>query len=146
VAWTIYFLSVAALWAFFALTKPLDIRLVMILSIATALLAIPAYFENRRARFRTPSTIERIAARSWLWLRRVVGGLGAALFLLAAVAGIVSPPSSASTLERLVMPLVMLGLVGLCVWIAWVGQGPHRHLWRDDLKLHRDNQKRYRWK
>ena len=143
--WPIYCVAVCILWAYFGFAKGLDAPMVTILSVASLLLAIPTYFETRRARSPDASRAERVLATIWLWLRRIIGGIGAAFFFAIAISSFVMPPSGASAEGRIVMPLVILGLGVFFLWVAWVGQGNKQHRFDDDWKLHRANVARF-WK
>lgn len=101
------------------------------------LMAIPWYFSTRD-RDRPPSTFEKIAAGCWLWFRRIICcGVGI-LMVVAALAYGADAPFLAS------VGVFVLGLYA--IYAGWFGQGNNESAFNDDLALHRQNKKRYRWR
>lgn len=110
-------------------------------------ICIAWYFYSQRAK--PPSAVERAAANTWLSVRRLVGFVGAAFFVFASVMiglALYDRVAEMSLLQRLGSSLFMLAMAGYCVWIAVFGQGERRTDWRDDVALHRENKRRYRWR
>jgi hypothetical protein len=109
-----------------------------------ALIGISWFFSARRA---SPATVlEKIAATTWLVIRRLVGIIGAILFLVAGVALASNSFEAAAKLSDLGYAIFSFMLSGFCLWVAIYGQGWNRFDWKDDVELHRKNKKRYRWR
>lgn len=113
-------------------------------------IGISWYFYSRRGK--PPSAAETTAATAWLLVRRLVGFAGAAAFIfMSAMIGFtlyhrVNEIPLAEALAAAASALFCLGLAGLCVWVAIFGQGERRGEWRDDVALHNENKRRYRWR
>lgn len=101
------------------------------------LAAIPWYFGTRN-RSTEPSRLERILASLWVWFRRIIGVGAGALFLWA---GWDIAWSTDSRLMGGVLALLGFG----CIYFGIVGQGWNSTDWRDDVDLHQDNKRRYKW-
>ena len=111
------------------------------------MIGISWFFYSRRSA--SPSTFETVAANVWLVLRRLVGFVGAIFFLAASVAvgfNLFSPALQQSLLPRIGVALFLLLASAFCIWVAIFGQRPNRYAWRDDVALHRENKRRYRWR
>lgn len=108
------------------------------------LAAIPLYF-GTRDRAKDPSKAERFFATMWVWLRRLLGlAMGALCFLSAWVA--VFPKGGPSdALSHWIGAGFLLFLGAFLFYFAAVGQGVDRYRWRDDVELHKQNKRRYRW-
>lgn len=104
--------------------------------LAMALLAaIPWYFGTRDRSIR-PGRSERFLANLWVWLRRSVGIGAGALFLWTAW----------SVVATNILGGSLLALAGVFfIYVGVVGQGNDRMAWRDDIDLHRNNKRRYKW-
>jgi hypothetical protein len=110
----------------------------LILSVGmTTLMCIPMYFQSRRSK--APTQAETFFATAWLWLRRVLGWLLALMFLVASF-------SAAFSGRNLVPAVVFFVLAAAMGYFGWVGQGPSRGQMKDDIKLHKENKERYKWK
>lgn len=102
-----------------------------------ALMSIPIYFEIHRSK--PPTRAETFFATVWLWLRRTLGWLMGLIFLAASY-------STAFHNGKPATALVFLMLAVAMIYFGWVGQGPKRGQLRDDIKLHKENKERYKWK
>lgn len=107
------------------------------IGVIAALMSIPIYFEIRRSK--PPTRTETFFATVWLWLRRTLGWLAGLIFLAASY-------STAFQSGQPVPALVFLILAVAMIYFGWVGQGPKRGQLRDDIKLHKENKERYKWK
>jgi len=104
--------------------------------LAVALLAaIPWYFGTRNLSTE-PDRLERFLASLWVWFRRFVGIGAGALFLWVGW----NIAHSDTFIGGLI---ATLGLFS--VYVGLVGQGKNRAAWHDDIALHRDNKRRYKW-
>lgn len=100
-------------------------------------LAIPWYFSTRD-RSRPPSAFEKFAASCWLWCRRIACcGVGILMVLAVLIYGKEAPFLAS-------LGGLLLGL--FIVYAGWFGQGNNRFNFSDDLKLHKQNKKRYKWR
>lgn len=110
-------------------------RSVVAVLVMALLTAIPWYFGARNQSIR-PGRFERFLANAWVWLRRSVGIGAGALFLWTAWSVVGTNFLGGS----------LLALTGaFFVYVDVVGQGNDRSAWRDDIALHRNNKKRYKW-
>jgi hypothetical protein len=110
-----------------------------------ALFAIPLYFEIRRPKAPTPT--ETFLATVWLWIRRTLGTVMAAIFISLSYGSAFGSLSKNSGLGgRLMVAVITLIMAIAMIYFAWVGQGPRRGQWKDDIKLHKENKRRYKWK
>ncbi|MBU0622259.1 MAG: hypothetical protein KJ795_10450 [Gammaproteobacteria bacterium] len=110
-------------------------------------IGITWYFSSRRSQ--PPTEIERFAATAWLVIRRIVGIVGALVFLVVGLLfaiGYFDGAARLDTLTRLGYAVFLLGVSAFCVWVAIYGQGWNRLDWKDDVALHRENKKRYHWR
>jgi hypothetical protein len=122
-------------------------KTVFIFSFVAVMIGISWFFYSRRSK--PLSTAEIVAANTWLILRRLVGFAGAAFFVFASVMigfALYQRAAELSFMARLGSALFMLAMAAFCVWVAVFGQGPRRYDWRDDVALHRENKRRYRWR
>lgn len=100
-------------------------------------MSVPWYFSTRN-RDRPPSTSEKVAAGCWLWFRRIVCCGGGILLVIGTLGYGARAPFLAS---------VGAFFVGLyMVYVGCFGQGNRRLRFGDDLELHKQNKKRYRWR
>lgn len=106
--------------------------------------AIPWYF-GTRDRAAQPSSVERVAATLWVWLRRVVGFSAGALMIAAAAAIAFGRNPGPAPLHPWIMAAVLVLLGVFFIYVGIVGQGTRRYQWKDDLALHKQNKRRYRW-
>lgn len=111
--------------------------------VLAALMAIPLYF-GTRDRNKPPSIVESVIAHLWVWFRRFLGLLlggpmafGGIYFLFVANPREPNIPWYGC---------VLLSLFGFFVlYLGFVGQGTDRNAFRDDIKLHQENKRRYKW-
>ena len=116
----------------------------LVFLLAAGLGAVPWYFETRD-RDAPPSLAEIVFATFWLWLRRLVGfGMGS-YFLFGAFTTVMSSPQKKS-FDDMWLTALALAAGGLCfLYLGYFGQGHKRSELRDDICLHAENKKRYRW-
>jgi hypothetical protein len=110
-------------------------------------IGISWFFYSRRTA--APSAFETASASIWLLVRRLVCFTGALLFLVGAVMvgfALFQRATQFSVIERIGSALFMLALAALCVWVGIFGQGANRYAFRDDVELHQENKRRYRWR
>lgn len=110
---------------------------------AAALCAIPWYF-GTRDRTKPASFIEKTLATLWVWFRRLIGftiggGLIAGGFFMA------TSPVGAQSLSNLLGALGLAAFGAFVVYLGMFGQGHKKHDFRDDIRLHQENKRRYRW-
>lgn len=125
----------------------LNEKAVFVFTFVAIFIGIAWYFYSRRSA--PPTTFEILAANTWLFVRRLVGFVGALFFLVVSVmVGFALFPRAAELglLERLGAALFLLMGSFFCIWVAIFGQGPNRYAWRDDIALHNENKRRYRWR
>lgn len=108
------------------------------------LLAVPLYLGTRN-RNKNPSATEQSVALVWLVFRRVLAFAVGGLIVAVGLSALVSP----ELFPELESPRVS-GALGIAtgvfvLYAGWFGQGGSRYAFRDDLKLHRENKKRYGW-
>jgi hypothetical protein len=108
-----------------------------------SMIGVSWYFYSRRSK---PLTlIEKVAANSWLFIRRLVGFIGALVFVAIAVF-VFLPASDLTWQSRLGAVLFFLILSAFSLWVAIYGQGNNRYQFKDDIELHRHNKRRYKWR
>ena len=111
---------------------------------AAGLGAIPWYFETRD-RSAPPSVPEIVLATVWLWLRRLVGfGMGG-YFWFGAFTTVISNPQKKSFDDMWITALALAAGGLLFLYLGSFGQGHERSELKDDIRLHAENKKRYRW-
>lgn len=115
-----------------------------ILFAALALAAIPWYF-GTRDRSAEPSQAERVFATAWVWFRRILGVSVGAILILGGVYSALSDAGSRELSSQWIGSglLILLGI--FLIYFGIVGQGANRYDWRDDVALHKENKRRYRW-
>jgi len=117
---------------------------VSVLLAFAALAAIPLYFATRD-RSRPASGGERVAATAWVWVRRILG-VGMGLFMLTGAVFMAIADTGPPGLPNRWVGVFLLAFLGaFLVYFGFVGQGAHRYQWRDDVELHGQNKRRYRW-
>ena len=132
-------LAVAAL-----LKGGLSIGTVVIFFAAALLAAIPWYF-GTRDRSNPPSRTETFLAALWVGLRRLVGfSVGGYLFF-GAFSIAISNPGLKQQNALLLEVLALMGGGVFFFYLGFFGQGNQRHALRDDIRLHAENKRRYRW-
>jgi hypothetical protein len=110
---------------------------------AAALCAIPWYF-GTRDRTKPASLVEKTLATLWVWFRRLIGlTLGGGLI----VGGLFMATSSkvVPSLSNFLGALGLAAFGAFVVYLGIFGQGHEKHDFRDDIRLHRENKRRYRW-
>lgn len=131
----VYFVCIGGLAATLFFRSGVSTSTVVATAIAAALLGIPLYFETRN-RSLPPSIAERVFASAWVWFRRVTCvGFGLVL-LLAALPHIQS---------EFAMSALLSALGAFSIYVGIFGQGPNRARFDDDISLHRENKRRYKW-
>lgn len=127
------FIGLLAILLFFRLG--ISVETLIAISVAALLAAIPWYF-GTRDRLAGPSSLECFFANIWVWFRRLLG-LGAGLLFLWA---------SWHALHTNILLAATIAALGLfSIYIGIVGQGNNRAAFHDDLALHRNNKRRYKW-
>jgi hypothetical protein len=117
---------------------------VVVFLVAVLLGTIPWYF-GTRDRTKPPSIGEKILAGLWVWLRRLLGFTVGGAFMVGAVYMATSNPDG-TPLSDLWLGVLALFLFGLFLfYLGLFGQGPNQSELRDDIRLHTENKKRYRW-
>ena len=107
------------------------------------LMLIPIFFSTR-SRTNQPSIAERVAAHTWVWLRRFLGlGLGGAMIFGGVYMATLGKPDAPGVSWAGIILLVAVGTF-LC-YFGIVGSGTERNAWRDDIKQYKDKKKRYRF-
>lgn len=111
---------------------------------ATVLCAIPWYF-GTRDRAKPPSLVERLFATAWVWFRRflcfTVGGL-----CFVGAAFMATSPQAAKDFSRPGLTALAIALFGAAIcYLGVFGQGKNQYDLRDDIRLHKENKRRYRW-
>lgn len=118
-------------------------RGVLFSTACTAVLVLISLYFDTRNRDAPPDRLERSLALTWLVFRRAVG-LGAALCVLAgATLAVLKVPMTPGLLLGL---LIALLFAAFCAWVGWYGQGPRRYEYRDDVRQHEANKRRYGWR
>jgi hypothetical protein len=122
-------------------------KVVFVTCFVSVIYGIPGYFYKRRAT--SPTRFEIIAATVWLWIRRIVGLVGALFFLVISVISAfdlfpIFP--GCDLIERIGYAIFLLIVAIFSLWVAIYGQGLRRGEWKDDVELHRENMKRYHWR
>lgn len=116
-----------------------------VLVVFLMLAAIPWYF-GTRDRSLPPSRLELMLATMWVWFRRILGLTTGVLMTVAGGIAVFSESGAAVPPNRWIGSGFLI-LLGLCVvYFGFVGQGPRRLDWRDDVALHKENKRRYRWR
>jgi len=106
------------------------------------ILMIPLFFETRDANAE-PSRVERVAAGAWLWFRRLLGFGAAALFGFGAI---FAATTVEATMQNFGMIAFMLVLAFICGWVGMYGGGRRRGMGREDIQVHEEHKRRYRWR
>ena len=124
----------------------LNSKAAFVFAFVSAMIGIAWYFYSRRSA--PPSTFEILAANTWLFVRRLVGLVGAIFFLFATVMvafALFPRAAELSLLYRLGTALFLLLASGFCISVAIFGHerrsGP-----LDDIARHRENKRRYHWR
>ena len=141
--WLLLFAAVVAIAKSGGLTE----KAFFVFAFAATFIFIPWLFYFWRGK--PPSVAEKIVANVWLFIRRFVGFVGAVFFFIVATMiafGLFDRAANLPMLTRLGFSLFLIGAAIFCVWVAIFGQGWVRADWKDDVTLHRENKKRYRWR
>ena len=109
-----------------------------------ALLAVFTVFVFlRRARptliVATAIPISLIASFGLVWL---FGYTLNTMTLLGMTLAVQKAPLTPGLVAGLVVALLFAGFFG---WVGWYGQGPRRYDFKDDVRQHAENKRRYRW-
>jgi hypothetical protein len=78
----------------------------------------------------------------WLFVAAIAAGAVWGLFYGSPL----NPELILSFSERLAVSAVLLLIGAFCAWVGIFGQGNQRNSLKDDVALHRENQKRYGWR
>lgn len=106
------------------------------------LMAIADYF-GTRDRSRPPSTAERVFAYLWIWIRRAVCWLAGGAFVYRGAYGLISSEVTGEAPSWWVrLFTILLGV--FLIYVGFVGQGNTRSALQDDVKLHKENKRRYK--
>jgi len=109
------------------------------------LAAIPWYF-GTRDRSSPSSRLERVLATMWVWFRRILG-VSMGILIFAGGLYALSSEAGAQGLPNRWIAGGLLILVGIfLIYFGIFGQGHRRYDWRDDIALHKENKRRYRWR
>jgi hypothetical protein len=111
---------------------------------AAALGAIPWYF-GTRDRTKPPSFAEKVFATLWVWLRRLLGFTVGGFCIVGAYFMATSNPGGKSQSSLWLGSLALAVFGGVVVYLGVFGQGTNKYDFRDDISLHSENKKRYRW-
>ena len=110
------------------------------------MIGISWYFHSCRSG--QPFSIEATIATTWLFVRRLVGFIGAVFFLCLAVMvafALFPQADQISILYRLGAAVFFLLASGFCISVAIFGHERRSGL-RVDIARHRENKRRYRWR
>lgn len=110
------------------------------------MIGISWYFHSCRSS--QPSTIETTIATAWLFVRRLVGFIGAVFFLFASVMvafALFPQAAQLSILYRLGAAALFLVASGFCISVAIFGHERRSSL-GVDIARHHENKRRYRWR
>ena len=119
-------------------------RTLLIVLIVAALFGFHWYFESRRSR--APTSVERVLATAWLWIRRLVCFFATGLCAL--LAGLL-----VMEMFRGKMPLT--GIIGVVLAISFgfvtfhwglYGTGLKRYDYQEDKPVHEQRKRRYGWR
>lgn len=121
----------------------LSLTTLITILVVAALASIPWYFGTRN-RAAEPTRSESALATLWVLFRRVVSACAGALLLWAGWR-----IAYTTTLADGTMPSGLVGaavaLMGLfCIYVGVFGHGWSAD-WHNDVALHRDNKRRYKW-
>lgn len=108
------------------------------------LAAIPWYF-GTRDRTRPPSQVEKVLATLWVWLRRLVGFTVGGALMIGAFSTATSNPAGKSLTDIWLAVLALIAGGIFIFYLGFFGQGPKRSELGDDIRLHSENKRRYRW-
>lgn len=115
-----------------------------IVLVSAVLLAIPWYFGSRD-RSGGPSGTECALGTAWVWLRRFLGVCAGSLLLFGSGYAILAEADSGNALRDWGVPAFGAFIGLFLIYFGIFGQGANRYAWRDDIGLHKQNKRRYRW-
>jgi len=124
----------------------LNAKAAFVFAFVAVMIGISGYFYSHRSD--PPSTVETLAANAWLFVRRLVGFVGAIFFLFSSIMiGLALFPRAAelSLLYRLGAALFLLLASGFCISVAIFGHERRSGL-GIDIARHHENKRRYRWR
>lgn len=142
--WLIYILFVLVLGVFLFAQTPFNRTSVSVFLIAVLIFSMPFYFASKRSG--QPTTTEAVIATVWLWFRRLVCWVGALGFAATSVWLVVKADMSNGFFETVGAPLFCAFMAMFLFYVGLVGQGNNRAQWKDDIRLHKENKQRYKWK
>ena len=116
----------------------------VILLIVMALVAIPTYFQSHRAS--APTRIERWLATAWLWFRRAVCFLAAALFTTFSALLSYDVATGEVRFAALLGAIVLLAFAWMSAHWGIYGAGKSKTDLRANEDIHEQLKKRYGWR
>jgi len=141
---TIAYLLSLLVVAFIIVTQAkMNHRAVALFVVVAALMTIPLYF-GTRDRTKEPSAAEKFLANFWVWLRRGVSLIVGLPMVLAGFYFLVWPDASLENHPW----FAKIGTIAIGIFVLYVGvvgQGGDRYAFRDDIELHKENKRRYKW-
>jgi len=141
--WRVYFLFIGLVATGLFLRNPINRVTVSIYLVFAVMAAIPFYFTSRR--HKPPTASETAFATLWLWFRRILCFGMAPLLGAGAIAMLFDPPSPDNTFTNIALPLLTALIALFVAYVGVVGSGPRQLDWKDDIELHRENKRRYKW-
>jgi hypothetical protein len=112
--------------------------------VAALIFWIPFYFAARRGQ--PPTKSETVMATLWMWFRRLLCWFAAVGFASGGIYLMLNADLSKGLFESIFVPLFVLWIAAFLAYVGLVGQGLNRAQFLDDLRLYRENKKRYKWK
>ena len=116
----------------------------LLLLMVAVLAAIPWYF-GTRDRTKPPSHVEKVLATIWVWLRRLVGFTVGGALMVGAFSTATSNPDGKSPTDIWIAAVALVAGGIFFFYLGLFGQGDKKSELRDDLRLHSENKRRYRW-
>lgn len=140
---SVYVAGLASLAVLLLLKSGVSHKAIVVLATVAALMAIPLYFGTRN-RNQPPSVTESVLAHLWVWFRRGLGLIVGVPCVVGGIYAVFSPSRNPAKFPW--YGCILLTLVGFFIlYLGFVGQGVNRHAFRDDIELHRENKRRYKW-
>ena len=113
-------------------------------AITAIIAAIPWYFGTRN-RSTSANLLEVVLATLWVWFRRLVGVVAGSFFLFGAWKAATAETWGNGAASPWVAAVVLAGFGIFSLYVGIVGQGWNKADWRDDVALHQNNKRRYKW-